>query len=297
MVKANDLEIINSLEKRIKNGLKIKLKPAVQFSCAVSPTNNEDFLEKYLISNDTISSLKALKILLQINSPRSVNDQYKVFKKYEKSFMTNEGIKLAKLKFHKDYITRKLQIKIPGEKYGSLNPELAWSIRAIGAMRIESLIPKLLTLSKTGHLHTYLVAEKSIESFSGKKAEDALIEVIKLWKYNAFIHAGNAMLRRNPKRLSDFLEKFEPPNTVYQYAIMLAKCGNPKSVPFLCKTVKNVSLVDSKMFDFIWKLGREIDRKIIEELPKKVRPNQKKKAEVCVRNYKLKFLLTKKATK
>jgi hypothetical protein len=199
-------------------------------------------------------------------------------------YQTDNAIILAKKKFEVNYIVKILSSEVPKNSYTRESREFYWAIRAVGVMKQDNLIPNLVKLSETDDLYTQLAAEKSIEDFEGKIAEDALIKVIECWKYNAYIHASTAMINRNPSKLSAELEKMTPPdNCKYQYAIALAKCGNIKAVPILCETVKNYQIIDGKMFNLISELGTIDHKKIIEALPETVRPEQKEKALQCVK--------------
>lgn len=264
----------------------IYLKPVVQFSCARMATRKEDKLEANLKGSDDTKKLHALKALMTLNAPSSVKLQHDVFLELSEKYLGDDAIILSKKMFDAKYIEKVLFGDLPNDRFSSNSNEFYWAIRAVGVMKLEKLIPRLIELSETQELYTQLAAEKSIEDFDGKTAEDALIKVIGFWKYNAYCHASTAMIKRNPIRLSAELEKMTPPdNCKYFYAITLAKCSNPKSVPILCETVKNYQIIDGDMFNLISKLGTIDHKGIIESLPDNVRPEQKEKALECVKKF------------
>jgi hypothetical protein len=118
--------------------------------------------------------------------------------------------------------------------------------------------------------------------------DDALIEVVRYWKYDAFVRAANAMIRRNPARLSFELWKMDPPNDrKFYYGLFLARCGNRKGVPALCETVRDYQIIDGEAFDLIAAVGGIEDRELVERLPATVRADQVDQAVASVRRYKL----------
>lgn len=264
----------------------IRLKPVVQFSCAVIATPEEDVLEKELqVANDTIK-LSALKTLITLNAPSSVKLQHKTFLELTEKYQNDEAIILAKKMFEAKYIENILSGEAPKDHYARDDKDFYWAIRAVGVMKLENMIPKLIELSETENLYTQLAAEKSIEDFDGKVAEDALIKVISFWKYNAYCHATSAMLKRDPTRLLAELEKMTPPEKhKYDYTTTLAKCGSKKSVPLFCDLVKNSPFVTDGMFYWISELGTIEHKKIIDALPDNVRPEHKEKALQCVEKF------------
>ena len=159
-------------------------------------------------------------------------------------------------------------------------------MRAVGVLQMKDCIPRLLELSDVKNLYTYLAAERSINDFKGKEAEDALIKVISFWKYNAYVKAGDEMLKRNPEKLGKALVKMKPPEDCeYQYALLLARTGNSDAVPILCKTVGDIAMKDFSMFRFIAALGEPKHKEIILALPKNVRKNQQDSAKRCIEEY------------
>lgn len=263
------------------------LKPVVRFSCASSETKREDELEAELAGDDDARKLSALASLLEVNAPSSVALQHKAFLELKESKLKDHPLigSLARY-FEPDRIRELIKRDPPAEKYADDRIEFYWGIRAAGVLKLEDCIPRLLELSDSANLDTFLAAERSVEDFEGEKAEDALMHIISLWRYNAYVSAAEAMLKRNPDRLSRELEKMTPPEDCrYQYGLFLAWCRNPKAVPHLCATVKDISIVDGSMFSFIKELGRPEDKAIIEALPDTVRPNQKDRAIRTVEGY------------
>lgn len=262
------------------------LKPVVQFSCARFPTPEEDAWEKALKGKDQHKKLNALGNLLGLSAPSSVPLQYQTYLELKEKFPDHYVIKSATKAFNPKRIKTVIAKTPSKEKYGRPDNQYAWCIRAVGVLNMKDSIPRLLELSKAENLGTYLAAERSIEDFKGEVAEDALMKVISFWKYNAYIHASDEMMKRNPKRFAKELEKMNPPEDCkYQYGLYLAYCKNPKAVPVLCETVGKIHIKDFSMFRFIASLGQPHHKDIILDLPNNVREDQKEKAKECIKKY------------
>lgn len=277
-------EIGSEEENNINQSL--MLKPVVQFSCARYLTPQEDAWEAALKGKNDDKKLNALKNLIRSSAPSSVPLQYKAYKELKEKYPDDYAVRSASAAFDKKRIKKVIAKEPFGEKYGEGDNDYYWCMRAVGVLQMEDCIPRLLELSNVENLYTYLAAERSIEDFKGKIAEDALMEVISLWKYNAYVKASDEMEKRNIKRFSKELEKMNPPDDCrYKYAIFLAECNNPKAVPILCETVGHISMIDYRMFLFIAELGRPEDRDIILDLPNKVRNDQQSSAKRCIKKY------------
>jgi hypothetical protein len=129
-----------------------QLKPAVQFSCATSPTPTEDGLEADLAGSDTPSRLTALGRLLELEAPHSVALQYSALRELERSHGDHEAVRLAHTRFSSDWIENALRTAPPAGRFGRAEPRLTWAIRAAGVTRNEKSIPRLLELSRCDNL-------------------------------------------------------------------------------------------------------------------------------------------------
>jgi len=264
----------------------ISLKPVVQFSCAQVTTPAEDAWEADLRGADAEARLAALGKLIELSAPSSVPLQYQAFLDLKGGYADQGSVKSAAQAFDEARIIQVISRTPPREEYASDDTEFYWCLRAVGVLKMAACIPRLVELSDVDNLYTTLAAERSLEDFDGEAAEDALLRVVSFGRYDAFVRAADEMLRRNPARLARGLETMSfPERHGYQYGLFLARCGNPKAVPILCETVKNIAMVDGEMFKHIAALGRPSDRAIILALPGQVRAEQTEQAQACVEKY------------
>ena len=282
----NNIQEVIKVEDYIAYEEPFLLKPVIQFSCVIPLTKKEDALEVDLMGKDNTKKLRALNKLLNLSAPSSVPLQYKAFLELKDQYEGHDSIKRAKQAFNKKRIISVIEKMPPKEKFSADHLEFYWCIRAVGVLKMEESIPRLLRLSQADNLYTHLAAERSIEDFKGKKAEDALISVISYWRYDSFKRAANTMLKRNPALLSRELEKMTPPASYrHYYGLFLARCNNPQAIPHLCATVKDINRMDVEMFNHIARLGRRSDKQLILTLLKIVRTDQKDLAIKCINLY------------
>jgi hypothetical protein len=269
------------------------LKPAVQFSCATSPTPYEDALEKALRSDAWDLKLQALVLLMKVKSSRHVDLQWKVLKELQEatpSLRLDEFLSELEKRFELEGLMRELEALVKqGNRIGRFSQpeEKCWAIRAVAAIQHRNAIPLLAKLSTKDNLEISLAAERSLEDFEGEESDKALGVCLLGWKYNAFECAGYALLKRNKALLNQLLSSEDAPkNCRYIQGILLAECANPQAVPILCETVPRYQIIDGKMFAHIARLAGPEHRNMIELLPSRVRPNQLHKALAVERAYK-----------
>ncbi|MEN6451037.1 MAG: hypothetical protein ABFC96_11140 [Thermoguttaceae bacterium] len=267
-----------------------EVKPVVQFSCAVTATPYEDALEKALAKGSPEKKLQALAILMRLRAPSSVPLQWKALGE------------LRQLKDHARwqpllsewlacFDPRTLEREIqqappPGDRYSDRPRIYLWSIRACGTIQDANALSRLTTLSKADHLYTSLAAERSLEDFTGPKANQALAACILGWQYDAYVRACDALLKRDKSLLvKTLLQTNAPKKCRYYQGVFLARCDNPAAVPILCEEVPEYQILDTEMFAHIARLGGAEHRQMIQSLPTRVRPEQRKLAEQAVQQY------------
>ena len=145
-------------------------------------------------------------------------------------------------------------------------------------------------LSTANHLDTSVAAERSLEDFSGPKANQALVRCVLGWQYNAYVHACNALLKRDKALLTNTLLEAKPPKECrYYQGLFLARCDDAAAVPILCEKVPTYQIIDREMFAHIARLGGPEDRKAIESLPSRVRPDRRELAKHTVERFLVKL--------
>lgn len=265
-----------------------RTKPAVQFSCAVTPTPYEHALEKAL-QDETSPELRlqALVILMKVCTPSSVDKQLaalRALERVEKGPLCKALLSDLAKQFSPKVLAGHLAAEpLRDISRGRVNLT-TWHIRAAGVTRCELLLPRLRVLSVSEHLHISLAAERSLEDFKGKKAQEALAYCVRGWRYDAAQRAARALRQRNRGLLvSTLLDMGVPGERAYLYGILLAECDEPRAVPILCEALPDVQIIDGKMLKHIARLARPEHLPLVRALPEKVHPDQHAKAERCLR--------------
>lgn len=296
----NELKVFTGFTSASEHFLRAPdLAPGVQFSCAVGIRPVEPALIKAMKESAVPEvQLQALVLLLRVSAPSTVEAQWATLQKLkalDKGPRWKELLAEMERMFDPKTLLARLADfnppKIVGEmsRYGDLPDHTVWTMRAASVMQCKELLPKLREWSVNPHLDTSLEAERSLENFSpGPEADAALAACVRGWEYNAAEKAANVLLERNPKLLSETLLEMKPTDRLYIYGLLLGRCGDPRAVPILCKTVKEISIVDGSMFHFIETLAQPEHLELIKALPEQVRPEQKVRAERVV-----KFVLSK----
>jgi hypothetical protein len=277
------------------------LKPVVQFSCARQSSAYEDALEVALENKDPEIRVQALAVLLRCKAAHSAAEQWKTLqdlKKVDKGPLWSTLLEEMETHFDARRLTEALKAPPPEEGFysdSSLNGILErerqqnlyyWHVRATGARKLKEQLPRLAELSLSRGIYISLAAEKSLEDFEGNDGDQALARCLLGWRYNAYVHAADALLKRNKKLLENsLLQAAVPDDCRYIQGIYLAKCDNPEAVPILCETVGKVHIIDGSMFAEIARLATHAQQKVIVDLPSHVRPEQKARAEEIVKNY------------
>jgi len=266
------------------------LAPGVQFSCAIGIRPVEPALIKAMKESPVPEiQLQALVLLLRVSAPSTVEAQWATLQKlkvFDKGPRWKELLSEMERVFDPKTLQARLADwtppKLVGEmdRYGDLPAHTIWAMRAASVMQCKELLPKLKKWSVNPHLDTSLEAERSLENFvPSPEADAALAGCVRGWQYNAAEKAARVLLRRNPKLLTETLLDMRPADRLYIYGLLLGQCDDPRAVPILCNTVKDINLVDGSMFHFIEKLAQPEHLELIKALPDQVRLEQKPRAE------------------
>lgn len=256
-------------------------KPAVQFSCAGVPTPLEDCLEEDLKSPNPDRRLIAIVALLKWRAPASAPEQWATLQKMVPR-CPREAALLEEMQetFSAGNLLRsvnRMALAVPSEELGR---DGAWSIMAAGVTRVEAALPALATLSTSPTVDTSLAAQFAIGQFHGPAAEEALLICVLGGAYDAFIRAGDELIRRNPARLRETLEKLSTTDLrlMTYYGLMLADCDSPSGVSWLCRSVGSYAGIDMEMFDQIERLARPVDLAEVKAMLETCRPEQRTRA-------------------
>jgi hypothetical protein len=264
-------------------------KPVVQFSCAGHSNPLEDALEQALMRDNDIERLNALEVLVTRPSPASVPFQWQALQALLQRGEDSDRIADLNRRFEASTILSIIEGPPPNEADNAQRQaclRFHWNVRAAGVLQIKEAIPRLAELGRCGELYSSLAAEASLEDFSGQEADEALVQVYLGYRYNAYIHAAQALLKRNPLLLTEALRTNEaPPDAEYQRALLLARVDSPLAVPLLCKTVPRYQLIDREMFEQVARLATSEQKELVEQLPAIVRDTQQEMAQQCVAAY------------
>ncbi len=264
------------------------LRPVVQFSCARSPTEAEDFFSARLVdSAHPMIQLQALVALMIVEAPGSVKAQWSALQAL-KRLDRKETLWLPLIaeledRFSEERVSKVIAKAPPMDQYEREPRRYFWAIRAAGVRRLKSALDRLKELSRSEQLYTSLAAECSLSEFPGADGDEALAHCMTGWRYNAANKAGYALAKRNPKLLLKTLLNTEIPESFrWQAGLLLAQCDCPEAVPLLCEAVGNRALIDGEMFRQIERLATRAHLDILTALPGKVRPEQRKLAEAAL---------------
>jgi hypothetical protein len=265
------------------------LRPAVQFSHVSYPTPYEDALEEVLSKGLPETKVQALAILMKVSASSSVPQQWKALTELSK-LKDREQWKPLLAEWQKCFdpqaLKGHLQNNPPADEYARAPETFLWAIRAAGVIRNEGALERLVQLSCSDNIDTSLAAERSLEDFTGARANQALASCLLGWRYNAYVHAGDALVTRDKELLvKTLLNAKVPPKCRVHQGIFLARCNHPAAVPILCEELPTYQIIDKEMFEHISRLGLREHAELIKALPTKVRPDQREEAEKAVQAY------------
>jgi len=264
-------------------------KPAVQFGCCRILHAFEDSVEKELLEGTDRGKLQALVLLMKAHAPASVALQWKALQQLRETGDGNGLLDGLEARFSEDTILRELEVAPPEDRYRH-DSRLEWYVRAAGVTRCRPALPTLIRLSRSEHLDTSLAAERSLEEFEGEEGDQALVQCLLGWQYDAYIRSGRALLDRNRRLLVEKLQgTLVPEKCRHWQAIFLARADEPAAVPLLCETVTSVGIIDREMFDHIERLAREQDLPQVRLLAARAQGTQQERANRLVEDLSRKF--------
>jgi hypothetical protein len=264
-------------------------KPAVQFGCGRSPHPFEESLEDELQRGAGKNRLQALLLLMKARAPASVGHQWKALQELRQEPGAKKLLDEVETQFSEEVILGALEMAPPENRYTG-DSLLEWYVRAAGVVRLHRALPTLIRLSRSENLASSLAAERSLEDFEGDEGDQALVQCLLGWQYDAYIRAGRALLGRNKRLLVEKLQgTLVPKNCRPWQAILLARADDAEAVPLLCETVTSVGIIDCEMFDHIERLAREQDLPVVRLLAARARETQQERADRLVEALSRKF--------
>lgn len=254
--------------------------PAVQFSCGVSVKPIEEWLTKALDAQQPIVRLRALTVLVRVQAPRTVAEQWQTLQELRAgpdaaAFAAVTDALLTA--FSPASIAAKIADQtVFGMFAGSRHRQ--WCLRVAGVCNHTEFLPDLTRWSKSRSIDYSLAAVRSLQDMQGPAVNQALAECVRGWRYTAAGHAAHTLLQRQPELLRTTLLELEPGDRAYGKGLLLAKLEDHRAVPILCQTVPEIAIKDSEMFDAIERLARTEHLVAIAALPNRVRDEQKTRA-------------------
>ncbi|MBL9079966.1 MAG: hypothetical protein JNL08_20900 [Planctomycetes bacterium] len=258
---------------------------AVQFGSVTYHRPTERMLAATMAEGSAIDRLRALVVLVRVRAPRTVDDQWRVLNELRQREHAAEFAVVTDrmmTAFSPGAIDQALAREPGGSRYGTPAP-YQWAIRAAGVTQHRAALSRLTELSCSDALHVSLAAMRSLQDFEGNDANAALAECVRGWQYDAALGAAHALLVRDPERLRRTLLDSEPPEEMRCYkGTLLAELEDPRAVPILCETVPTRAIMDRAMFDAIERLALAEHWVAIAGLPRRVRDEQRERAEQIV---------------
>lgn len=257
-----------------------QLRPAVRILTYEPGAVMEDWLERMLEGPDDVVRLQALCVLVKVRASRSVRNQWDVLQHLLTTGRPDVVAVARRIEvaFGTDALDDTLQRSLDPDT----SAELQWAVRAAGVTRYRASLGRLAELSRSEDLHVSLAAERSLESFDGPEAIDALAHCVQGWRPSASVRACEALLERDPERLRATLLEVAASDGLYWKGVFLGRLDDPRCVPILCAELPRASMVDAEMFEAIERLAGEDHIAMVESLPMRVRDEQKARATQAV---------------
>lgn len=252
-------------------------KPAADSEIESPLTGHEDELERMLREGTIPLRAQALGILFKIKAPSSLGAQWRAIQDLRRACPALEKplSRMAEA-FEPKSIMTALMRRLPD----------SWEIRAAGAIDLREALPRLGELTGNPHRERAMVALRSIEDFDGPEAEAELARCILHWNYyDVYSRGGEVLFRRNKDLLLEVLLAEAPEYSRWWQGLMLGRLGRVEAVPHLVSEVNELHTMDAEMFQHLERLAGPEHRDLILELPERVRPDQRRRAEEVVRSY------------
>jgi hypothetical protein len=252
-------------------------KPAVPSELGAPLSTYEDEVERALREGNAPIRAQALGILFAVRAPASVDAQWRAIEELRRACPALEnplsGMADA---FAPEALLPGLQLERPP----------TWVIRAAGVTRLRKALPRLGEL--TAHLDRErgLAAVRSIEEFEGVEAEKELARCILHWSYDVYTRAGEVLFERNKDLMLETLLGAEAPQHCrWWQGLMLGRLGRVEAVPLIVSEVNKLHTLDAEMFGHLERLAAPEHRDILLEMPRNVRPDQRRRAEQVLEGY------------
>jgi hypothetical protein len=266
------------------------LESAVQFSCAsVSGTYEQSVRAALEPDRPGELRLLALAVTIRVRAPRSVALQWSALRAMDALKDRHPGVPWLLEQLRAEFAPEAIDATIADEHalHGITTTRLQWAARAAGVAGHHGAIPRLESLAVSDILDVSLAAEASLEDLPGERADNALAACVLGWRYDAYVRAGATLVKRNPKLLEKtLLDAKAPEKCRYWQGLFLGRLKNAAAVPILCDTVGTISMIDGEMFDLIQSLATKDQLPLVEELPGRVREDQRDRARKVVESVK-----------
>lgn len=260
---------------------------AVHFGCCHFPHDTEDWVQAALNEALPARRLLALTMLVKVKAPRSVPEQWTALEGLtDLPALPECDLLLAELRdvFSEEVLEKELDTPL---SEATLAPAYAQecACRAVGVRRHWRLLSRLAELSRVGHLHVSLAAERSIEDFPGREGDAALVTCILGWRGDAAWRAARALMERDPDLLRRALLQSEaPPGGRRLQALLLGRLGEAAAVPLICEGLPEYEVIDREMLDLVERLASGEHLHWVDALPGSVCEARRARAEQVRRN-------------
>ena len=243
-----------------------------------SLTGYEKELERMLREGTIPLRAQALGILFKVKAPSSLGVQWRAIQDMRRVCPALEKP-----------LSRMAEAFEPASIMAALRSPRPhpWEIRAAAAIGLREALPRLGELTGDPDRERAMVALRSIEDFEGREAEAELARCVLHWNYyTVYSRGGQVLSRRNKDLLLEvLLAGGVPEHCRWWQGLMLGRLGRSEAVPLLVSEVNELHTMDSEMFQHLDRLASPEHRELILELPEKVRPDQRGRAEEIVRSY------------
>ena len=253
------------------------IQSAIPSASGIPVTGYERELERVLREGGAALRAQALWVLFRVKAPSSVEAQRDALEDLRRACPALERplSRIARA-FEPEEVLRVLHERSPDP----------WVICAAGVLGLREALRRLGHLSGSIDRDTALAGLRALEHFQGREADVELARCLLYWGHDVYRLAGEALFRRNPELLLEVLSREEAPEPCrWWQGLMLARLGSVEAVPVLVSELSKVSDLAPEMFQHLEVLARPEHREIILELPERVRPDQRRRAEEVVRSY------------
>lgn len=267
-------------------------KPVRPFSNAIRESAFENALENALIEEDPWIRFQALIVLVKGRAAYSVDKQWNTLQILMEDYRLDNAkqyLENIQYLFSTEHISLYIHKEPPKDPFCQ-DHDFIWAIRAAGVRKLPSMLHRLKRLSCAKNIYTSLAAERSLEDYEGAEGDLALIECMLAWNGVASINAGKALASRNRELSVKVMSNINIPDEYKpEIGLLLARCDSPNALPILVNSVGNVAIGDQRIFEEIERLAGAEHWRFVEQLPQKVREDQRERAKKVVENVRSKI--------